>query len=49
MKLRPGQRRLRLALKRFIYSQLLMRDGFLMMLGRTKPLVSSSNASLPPA
>ena len=39
MKLTPGGRRLRVALKRFIYSQLTMRNGFLMMFGRAKPLV----------
>jgi hypothetical protein len=33
MKLRPGRRRLRLALKRFIYSQLSIRDGFLIDVG----------------
>jgi hypothetical protein len=36
MKLSSGQRRLRVAIKRFIYSQLYMRDALLMMFGRVK-------------
>jgi len=49
MKLLPRQRRLRLAIKRFLYSQLHLRDSFLLMLGRTKPLVQFKVEASPPS
>jgi hypothetical protein len=49
MKLSSGQRRIRVAIKRFIYSQLYMRDAFLMMFGRAKPFVPFKVEATPPS
>lgn len=49
MQLRPGQRRLRVAMKRFIYSQLYLRDSLRLMFGRAKPLVQFKVESTPPS
>jgi hypothetical protein len=49
MKIRAGQRRLRVGIKRFLYSQLYLRDAFLLMLGRTKPLVRFKVEATPPS
>lgn len=49
MKLRPAQRRFRVALKRFMYSQLYLRDVFLLMFGRAKPLVPFKVEATPPS
>ena len=49
MKLSTGQRRGRVALKRFLYSQLYLRDVFLLMFGRSKPLVPFKVEETPPS
>ncbi len=49
MKLSPRQRRGRVALKRFLYSQLYLRDMFLLMFGRSKPLVPFKVEATPPS
>lgn len=49
MKLSPRQRRGRVALKRFMYSQLYLRDMFLLMFGRSKPLVPFKVEATPPS
>ena len=49
MKLTSGQRRFRVAIKRFIYSQLYLRDAILLMFGRTKPLVKFKVEESPPS
>jgi hypothetical protein len=49
MKLSTGQRRGRVALKRFMYSQLYLRDVFLLMFGRSKPLVPFRVEETPPS
>lgn len=49
MKLRPGQLRLRVALKRLIYSMLYFGEMFQLMLGRTKPLVHFRVEETPPS
>ena len=49
MKLLPRQRRLRVAIKRFLYSQLYLRDFFLLMFGRSKPLVQFKVEATPPS
>jgi hypothetical protein len=49
MKLTSVQRRVRIAIKRLIYSQLYMRDAFFVMLGRTKPIVQFKVEATPPS
>jgi hypothetical protein len=49
MKIQPRQRRIRVALKRFIYSQLYQRDAFRLMFGRSKPLVQFKVEATPPS
>ena len=49
MKITKRQRQGRSALKRFLYSQLYLRDAFLIMLGRTKPLVRFTVEADPPS
>lgn len=49
MKLLPRQRRLRVAMKRFLYSQLYQRDSLRMMFGRAKPLVQFKVEATPPS
>lgn len=49
MKLSRGQRRARVALKRFVYSQLYGRDALRMMFGRARPLVPFVVEATPPS
>lgn len=49
MKLQPRQRRVRLAIKRLLYSQLYLRDSFRLMFGRGKPLVRFKVEATPPS
>jgi hypothetical protein len=49
MRLSPRQRRLRVAIKRFLYSQLYQRDSFRLMFGRAKPLVQFKVEATPPS
>jgi len=49
MKLSTWQRRGRVALKRFMYSQLYLRDVFLLMFGRSKPFVPFKVEATPPS
>jgi hypothetical protein len=49
MKISPRQRRVRIALKRFLYSQLYLRDVFRLMFGWSKPLVQFKVESTPPS
>lgn len=49
MSLSPFQRRLRKGVKRFIYSQLYLREALLIMLGRAKPVVRFKVESDPPS
>jgi hypothetical protein len=49
MKLRPRQRRMRVYMKRFIYSQLYLRDAFRLMFGKAKPLVRFKVEATPPS
>jgi hypothetical protein len=49
MKLSRGQRRVRVALKRLLYSQLYLRDAVLLMFGRTKPFVPFKVEATPPS
>ncbi len=49
LKLLPRQRRLRVAIKRFLYSQLYQRDSFRVMFGRAKPLVQFKVEATPPS
>lgn len=49
MKILPRQRRIRVAVKRFLYSQLYQRDSFRLMFGRTKPLVHFKVEATPPS
>ncbi len=49
MKLFPGQRLGRVALKRFLYSQLYQRDAFRLIFGTTKPLLPFKVEADPPS
>ncbi len=49
MKLLPRQRRVRVALKRFLYSQLYQRDSFRLIFGRAKPLLHFKVEATPPS
>ena len=49
MKLFPGQRLGRVALKRFLYSQLYQRDAFRLMFGAAKPLLPFKVEADPPS
>jgi hypothetical protein len=49
MKLLPGQRRLRVAMKRFIYAMLNQRNAFGILFGRAKPLVQFKVEANPPS
>jgi hypothetical protein len=49
MKILPRQRRLRVAFKRFLYSQLYQRESFRLMFGRAKPLVQFKVEATPPS
>lgn len=49
MKLTPWQKRGRVFLKRFMYSQLYLRDAFMQILGREKPLVKFKVEADPPS
>ena len=47
--LSKGGRRLRTVIKRFIYSQLYLRDSFLILFGKSKPLVRFTVEDSPPS
>ncbi len=49
MKLLSRQRRVRVALKRFLYSQLYQRESFRLMFGRAKPLLPFKVEATPPS
>ena len=49
MQITKRQRRGRSLLKRILYSQLYVRDSFMIMLGRTKPLVRFTVEDDPPS
>jgi hypothetical protein len=49
LKISRRQRRLRVAIKRFLYSQLYQRDSFRLMFGRAKPLVQFKVEAEPPS
>ncbi|MGE4605752.1 MAG: hypothetical protein AAEJ52_03315 [Myxococcota bacterium] len=49
MSLSRFQRRLRVVIKRFVYSQLYLRESLLIMLGRSKPLVRFTVEPSPPS